>query len=454
MAKQVLWSLCWFLTMGAMSSAFAGNDAALAQEDRIAQLERTVQTLAEELERTRTDIAVPDDPALKSVWGLGPAASKVYQVTRGISLGGYGEALYSNVVSDANGSKDRADALRTVLYAGYKFTDSILFNTEIEFEHATTESTQSSDGGSVSVEFAALDFMWKDWANFRAGLVLIPMGWLNEIHEPPSYFGTHRPEVERQIIPSTWRENGVGAFGTVAEDIDFVFYVVNGMNAKGFTAGGLRDGRQNGSKALAEDVAFVGRVDWTPLPELIVGGSVYYGKSGQNQDFTVSPGGGMPNFSVDLPATPTTIWEAHAQYANRGFFLRGLFTMAFIGDAGSLSRALGPESEGGIGELGSGEGIGGQMLGGYGEIAYDILPLFCNEGEMSLQPFFRAEYYDTQRDLPSGFSKDKSKEMVILTAGIQFKPIPNVVIKADYRNRMAASGQVPDEVNLGVGFAF
>jgi hypothetical protein len=226
------------------------------------------------------------------------------------------------------------------------------------------------------------------------------------------------------------------------------------MNAEGFTAGGLRGGRQNGSEALAEHLAFVGRVDWMPLPELVLGASVYHGNSGQNQDFTVSPGGGMPSFNVNLPYTPTTLWEAHAQYANRGFFLRGLFTMAFVGDAGALSRALAPESEGGIGELSSGEGIGGQMLGGYGEIAYDILPLFCEPGEMSLQPFFRAEYYDTQRDMPSGFSADKSKEMVILTAGISFKPMTNVVIKADYRNRRATSGQVPDEFNMGVGFAF
>lgn len=162
----------------------------------------------------------------------------------------------------------------------------------------------------------------------------------------------------------------------------------------------------------------------------------------------------MPSFHVNLPDTPTTIWEAHAQYVNRGFFLRGLFTMAHIDDAGALSRALAPISQGGIGELGAGEGVGGQMLGAYGEVAYDVLPLFCEPGEKSLQPFFRAEYYDTQRDMPSGFSADKTKEITILTAGVSFKPIPNVVIKADYRNRRAASGQLPDEFNMGVGFAF
>jgi len=450
MARQMRWWFGWLVMMGAASAAYAGNDASLAQEDRILQLERTVETLADELQRTRADMAVPEDGTLESAWGLGPAASKVYSVARGLSIGGYGEAFYSGIVGVANGAQNRADALRTVLHTGYKFSDSILFNSEIEFEHGSTGAN-----GSVSVEFAALDFLWKDWANFRAGLVLIPMGWINEVHEPPSYFGTHRPEVERQIIPSTWREIGAGAFGTFAENFDFAVYVVNGMDAEGFSAGGLRGGRQNGSEALAEHLAFVGRLDWAPLPGFIVGGSVYHGNSGQNQSFTVDPGDMMPTFDVNLPDTPTTIWEAHAQYANHGWFLRGLVTMAFVGNAGALSRALAPVDEGGIGELSSGEGIGGQMLGAYGEVAYDILPWLCGEpGEQSLMPFFRAEYYDTQRDMPSGFSKDESKEIIILTAGVSYKPLPNVVIKADYRNRRSMDGSLPDELNLGVGFAF
>jgi hypothetical protein len=464
MAKKVRWLVLPLMMFGAVSGAFsdetsdaagsAATDRALAQEDRIAELERTVKILAEELERTRSEMAVPEEPTLTSQYGFAPAASKVYQVSRGLSLGGYGEIFYSKLVADSGDGKDKADALRAVLYAGYKFNESILFNSEIEWEHATTGSTASAGGGSVSVEFAALDFLWKDWANFRAGLVLLPMGWLNEIHEPPSYFGTHRPEVERQIIPSTWRENGVGVFGSLGEQIDFTAYVVNGMNAEGFRPGGLRGGRQKGNRALAENLAFVARLDWFPAPEWILGASVYHGNSGQNQDFDVSPGGGLPPFNVDLPDVPTTIWEVHGQYENRGYFVRGLFTMAHVGDSGALSRALAPVSEGGIGELESGEGIGGQMLGVYGEIAYDILPLIFEGTEKSLQPFFRYEYYDTQRDMPSGFAKDETKEIQIYTAGFSYEPIPSVVIKADYRNRSAADGKLSDEFNVGIGYAF
>jgi len=458
MAKTIRW---WFGAVAmacAASTAYADDEAAaqgrLEQADRIAELERVVAVLASELERTRADITVPEEPELISQYGFGPAASKIYGIHRGLSIGGYGEVYYSNLVSDEAGGADRADALRTVLYVGYKFNENIVFNSEYEFEHATSESTVSSGNGSVSVEFAALDYLFKDWANFRAGLLLVPMGWINEIHESPYYLGTHRPEVERQIIPSTWRELGGGIFGTLFGDVDYSAYVINGLNGIGFDSTGLRGGRQLGNRALAENVAFVTRIDWSPMPELLVGGSVYYGKSGQNQEFDVSPGGALPDFMVDVPDTPTTIWEVHGQYVNKGFFLRGLFTMAHLDDAGGLSRALGPVAEGGIGRLDSGEGVGGQMLGVYGEAAYDILPLFVGETEMSLEPFFRAEFYDTQRDMPSGYSKDRNQRRRILTAGIQYKPITNVVVKMDYRNLTASEGELADELNMGVGFAF
>jgi hypothetical protein len=434
-----------FLGWAGLASANA-VDQATAQEDRIAELERTVAILADELERTRRELAVPEDQPLSSKYGLAPAASKIYDLGHGLSIGGYGEGYYSNLVGDKGDAKNRADLLRMVLYTGYKFTDSILFNAEIEFEHATTSSTESSNGGSVSVEFAYLDFLLRDWANIRAGLVLVPMGFINEIHEPVSYFGVHRPDIERQIIPSTWRENGVGILGTLYEQVDYQAFVINGFNARGFDSGGLRGGRQKGNRALAEHLAFVARLDWTPIQQLLVGGSVYYGNSGQNQDIGVS------GTSVAIPDTPTTVWEIHAQYEDHGLHLRSLFTMAEIGDSGDLTDALGPVD--GTGDLATGEAVAGEMLGVYGEVAYDLMPLLFPSSEKTLEPFFRYSYYDTQRDVPSGYSSDKSKEIETFTLGFSFQPIPRVVIKADYRNRSAKSGGLPDEFNLGVGFVF
>jgi hypothetical protein len=129
--------------------------------------------------------------------------------------------------------------------------------------------------------------------------------------------------------------------------------------------------------------------------------------------------------------------------------------MAHLGDTSDLTAALAPVGlGGGTGELATGEAIAGEMLGVYGEVAYDVMPLLFPGSERTLEPFFRYSYYDTQRDVPSGFLTDKSKEIEIYTLGFSFQPIPRVVIKADYRNRVAKSGGLPDEFNLGVGFVF
>ncbi|MEE8476407.1 MAG: hypothetical protein V3T01_13690, partial [Myxococcota bacterium] len=407
------------LTLGWGSSALAAEpaDRERALEGRVAELERIVDVLVEELERTRSGLALPEDPELEASDGHGPAASKIFRVLRGLSIGGYGETAYQHLFNDDGGASDRWDLLRAVLYVGYKFNERIFFNSEIEFEHATTSSTRSSSGGSASVEFAELDFFAWDWASPRIGLLLLPMGFLNEIHEPPYYYGVARPDVETQIIPSTWRENGVGLFGRLFDDrVAYRMYAVAGLNAAGFTPSNLRGGRQKGNRSLAEHIAFTARIDWTPLPEFLIGGSVYHGNSGQNQVI-----GG-----VRIPDSPTTLWEAHAQWEAAGWHLRGLFAMAHIGDAGDLTTALraAPDGTGTI--LSGGETIAERMIGGYAEIAYDLLPLFFADAEASFSPYYRFESYDTQHRVPSGFSRDTSKEIRNHTIGLQYRPLSNV----------------------------
>src|SRR3990172_1940719 len=135
----------------------AVEDRLRARDDRIEELEREVDVLADELSRVRTQVAVPEEASLKSAYGLGPAASKIYGIERGLSIGGYAEAFYTNFVGDDDAGTDsvdgvsisdekldRADFLRMVMYLGYKFNDSILFNSEIEFEHGSTEGTASA----------------------------------------------------------------------------------------------------------------------------------------------------------------------------------------------------------------------------------------------------------------------------------------------------------------------
>ena len=285
-----LWFPLVTLTLLAAGAAHAASpeDELRQRDDVIAELVRKVDVLTDEVGALRTQVAVPEEPELKSQYGFGPAASKVYSSQRGLSIGGYGEVNYTGFVSDkGDDDSNRSDAMRNVLYFGYKFSDSIVFNSEIEFENATTEPVDNGgEGGFVSVEFAAMDFLWRPEVNARAGLVLVPMGFINEIHEPPFFFGVFRPDVEEKILPATWRENGVGLFGKIGESLSYRAYVMSGFDAANFSVEGIRDGRQQGSLSLSEDFGFVTRLDWTPDRQLKPGARFFERKLAEASHMT------------------------------------------------------------------------------------------------------------------------------------------------------------------------
>ncbi|MEI6709058.1 MAG: hypothetical protein WCK96_18195 [Methylococcales bacterium] len=405
--------------------------ATKAPSEDVQKLARKTDVLSQEVEKLRTNLAIPEDKALKSAYGLGPAASKVYQSSKGLSIGGYGEGNYQAKVGDKGDSNDTANMERMVLYAGYKFTDKILFNSELEFERGSTGEGAESKG-EVSVEFASLDFFLHPMANARAGLMLMPMGFINRIHEPLFYFGNHRPMVEQVIIPSTWREMGAGVFGSITPDLSYTAYVVNGLDATKFSSDGIREGRGGGSNARAENFGYVARVDYTPpaLTGVTVGSSAYIGNSGQNQIFD---GQKIKAF--------TQLYEGHLQWKYRGLEFRALGSWGHINDAGVLSAA-------------SGQTIGSKNYGWYSEVGYDVLPLFSSDTTQYLAPFFRYEHLDTIAKAPNGYADDQTKNQQIYQIGLQYKPISNVVIKADYRNFTAKQGTLPDDFNLGFGFIF
>ncbi|MFK7896076.1 MAG: hypothetical protein AB8G23_09590 [Myxococcota bacterium] len=420
---------------GAEAADTDTNPDAKSETERIEELEEQVGVLAEELGRLESVFAVPEELALVSVNGLGPAASKVYKKDKGLSIGGYGEVRLRRFEDkEDDNQNDIFDALRAVLYVGYKYNDKWVINSELEFEHGGT-----SGGGSVSTEFLTLDYLWRDEVNLRAGLVLVPMGFVNEIHEPNFFFGAERPEIERQILPSTWRENGVGVFGQLGDRVSYRAYVINGLDASGFSASGLRGGRQKGSRALSNDFAFVGRADVDVAPGLQIGGSVYTGQTGQEQDSDAT------GAVLDLPDSQTTIYELHTQYKGYGVSFRALWTEAFIDEAGKLSR---------VRNLTGDDSVAQHMRGWYAEIAYDIMPIFRPESRMSFEPFFRFEQYDTQRDVATAFQQDDSRDIDLYEVGIQFKPIPEVVFKLDYRHFDPRDGHRANEVQAALGYVF
>lgn len=411
----------------------------------VKNLERKTDVLTQEVEKMRTNLSIPEEAKYKSAYGMGPAASKVYSAGKGLSIGGYGEGNYSAKVGDKGSSNDSADMERMVLYAGYKFTDRILFNSELEFEHATTGEGSESKG-EVSVEFASLDFFIDQKANARAGLVLMPMGLVNRIHEPLFYFGNHRPEVEQRIIPSTWREMGAGLFGAITPNLTYTAYVVNGLDATGFTSDGIREGRGGGSNAKAENFGYVARMDYDPaaLPGVTVGGSAYVGNSGQNQAFAGQ--------KADVF---TQLYEAHVQWKYRGLEFRTLGSWGHISNADLVTAAnIAKNGPVDADHPNAGQIIGSQNYGFYTELGYDVLPLLWQDTTQYLAPFFRYEKLNTMAKAPVGYANDPTKDWQIYQVGLQYKPIPNVVIKADYRNYVAKQGPLPDDFNLGFGFIF
>ena len=400
-------------------------------EDRLAEIERRLGILAEEVEDIKVGEAAVRVSRDQTVSGLGPAASKVYQKDSGVSVGGYGEALlefFDDTRDDGseNGAVDRFDFLRAVVYFGYKFSDRWIFNSEIEFEHAST-----SQGGSASVEFAYLDYLYRDALNLRTGLVLVPMGWLNELHEPTVYLGAVRPRTENRIIPTTWRENGIGAYGGFGE-FDYRTYVINGLDASGFSAKGLRSGRQKGAKAKAEDFAWVGRLDFTGVPGLTAGVAGYFGDSGQD----------LEDVNGDSIAVGTSILDLHVEYRYRGLELRGLWARAELDDVARLNDALGYEGSQSVGET---------LDGGYLQAGYDVL---AGRGRSSLTPYLRWEQINTQQEVPDGWSANPANDEQLFTLGLAYQPIEQIIFKAEYQNIDNEAGTGVDQFNLSMGYIF
>ena len=437
MNRKLSWALALLLPAAVSDLSAQPADPIQQLEQKVQELQRQIQVLVDEIEDLKVGEAAQPE-AEKSRYGLGPAASKVYEVKRGVSIGGYGELLYENFAGrredgSESGRSTQVDFLRGVVYLGYKFSDRWVFNSELEFEHASTD-----DEGEVSVEFATLDYFYRPRLNFRAGLVLVPMGFLNEQHEPPTFLGAKRTAVEGAIIPTTWRENGIGFFGTTRR-LSYRAYAITGfdgagVNHSGFSARGLRGGRQRGSEALAEDLAFVGRLDATPRPGLLVGGSLYVGNSGQGAR---APTG-------EAIQARTSVGELHFDWQQRGWQFRGLWTRASVDQADRLNQLLGYSGD---------QSVGSVLDGWYLQAGYDLLSHSFSAAE-SLIPYLRFELLNTQKEVPGGFFASPENDQRIWTFGIAYKPLLNVIFKADYQwiSNQASTGV--DQLNLALGYLF
>ena len=411
-----------------------------AQDDstRISDLERQIEAITRDLEALTLGTEVVN-PAQRGAFGMAPAAGKVYTINQGVSIGGYGEVLYQTYAGakengDPSGKAAKLDAYRGIIYVGYKFNDRILFNSEIEIEHGSTGLA-----GSASLEFAYLDYKLTDNFGLRAGLLLVPVGITNEVHEPPVWLGTTRPLTENKIIPTTWRESGFGIFGET-EAFSYRAYLVNSLDgvgggssgASGFSSSGLRGGRQKGSKAVAENFSAVGRIDYTGTPGLMIGTSFYTGDQGHNRE--------LNGHKVSIG---TNIWEAHFKYQARGFDFQALTALASVTNADDLNELKGLSGSGSVGE---------KLSGWYAQVGYDLL--WSSASEQQLLPYFRYETVNTQAEVPSGYSSSGSKDFNVTAIGMAWKPIGNTVLKMDYQMHSNASSSGINQFNVAMGWLF
>jgi hypothetical protein len=346
------------------------------------------------------------------------------------TIGGYGEVHYSNPTGpDAHGE---VNVKRFVVFLSHSFNERIALRSELELEDTKLEGGES--GGEIALEQVYLDYRLSAAATVRAGLVLPPIGIINETHEPPTYNGVERPSFDENVIPATWRDIGVGLVGAIpgTAGLSYRVYLLNGLVADGFTAeSGIRRGRQEGKEASFANPSLTGRLEWA-RPGLRVGGSFWYGGAA-NHDPAI--GDGAFDAAVFLAA-------ADARYEVGGFAFRGELATIGIADADRIVAATGAN-------------VGSRIRGGYVEGAYNLLSKLAPASSQQLNGFVRYENYDTQAGLPANAVRDESLARRITTFGLSYKPVYNVVFKGDNQLRRNKAHVGQDEVlALGVGYQF
>ena len=326
-------------------------------------------------------------------------------------VSGYGSVKYQY---DVRNKIAHANLDRAILFVGHKFSNRISFFSELEVEDAKVAGGEV--GGEVSLEQAFLKFNVTKDVYITAGLFIPRIGIINENHLPTTFNGNDRPFVETLIIPSTWREIGVGLYGNVRKvpGLNYSFALTNGLTSEGFQNGtGIREGRFEGRNANASALAVTGALLYY-IKNFRIQLSGYYGGSA---GLTKVQGDSL-RLSYGAFGTAVGLYEANVQYNYKGLSVKGLFTTVQIADAQKINRAYANNTP-------------QAMIGYYGEIGYNILKLFKNS-DKNLTVFVRYENLDMNNKLPDNgiFNGTLNQQYVI--GGLTFQPLKGVTVKADY----------------------
>ncbi len=384
----------------------------------------------DELER-RLNMLADEVDELKEQGEAGGVMDKV-------TVHGYGE-LHFNVPSD--GRQTSFDNHRFVLGIHARLADWIHLNVEIDYEHAAQE---------LEFEFGYLDVLIHPAVNFRTGVVLIPVGFLNEYHEPPLFWTVERPLVHNRIIPTTWNGAGGGIFGTPFEGVSYRLYVVNSLQSireadcdggsgalnlggdcgRFRASSGIRSGRRQPDVAIAEDLAVTGRVEFTKLfPGLQVGASFYTGETTHD---LISEGG------------RTTLIEGDIKYRWNWFEMNSTVAFTWIDDAAALNDFANMVD--GV--------IPDEILGWNIQFGIHVPQLIGWNTRQDIVPFFLYEEIDTHHSVPSGFMRDPSRDLDVYHFGVAYLPIPDVSLKGDFQIVDKGDGSSDRQVNFGVAYMY
>jgi hypothetical protein len=368
--------------------------------DKISDLQAQIDRLAEQVANTavKTEETARMSEATVEMVEQMPVLEQTPSWAEATTVGGYGELHYNNLDSGSV-----IDFHRFVLFVNHEFNENIRFYSELEIEHAL-----SGDGkpGEVEIEQAWIEADFGGNSTARGGLFLVPVGILNETHEPPTFYGVERNPIEKDIIPSTWWEAGAGLSGHGESGFSWDLALHSGLSVQteGPDAFKIRNGRQKVAKATAEDGAITGRIRWTGMPGLEVAASLQYQGDVTQGELGIS----------------ATMFESHIALQRGGFGLRALYARWDLD--GEEAAATGRDDQQGY----------------YLEPSYRFF-------DDRLGLFVRYSRWNNEAGLDT---EDKKQ----VNAGINYWPHPNVVLKADYQNQ---SGRIDDDgFNLGMGYQF
>ncbi len=321
------------------------------------------------------------------------------------------------------------DFHRFVLLFAHSFSDRIRFVSELELEHAVVSSETD---GELELEQAYVDFLISRPFNARAGMILAPIGIINERHEPPVFHGVERPAVDTVIIPTTWFGAGAGVHGEVGGGLRYRAYAMETLDASGFSAEeGLRAGRQKGAESNARNIAGTGRLEYVGTPGLVLGASFWSGDTG---------------FGFPRVDSSVTLAEVDGRYRHGEIGIRGQYAHVFLDGMGELNRAV-------LRTVGVSPNTAEQMRGFYLEGSYFVMP---RPAPREVAVFVRYENFDTQYRMPEGFQPLPEFDRDAWIVGVTYFPDPDVAVKIDYTVLRNQSNVIvaPNSLNLGLGWWF